>query len=275
LININYKELTRIISVETGLAFSCQHGVRNGEQWFELTPVEYSKSNTFIIRVIIGWRHIEVLFVPGSFSSELLNLMRISSMESKALFKNILNFCQDEGASVFLKVNNKTFDFKDEGLWKEEWINLTFVFRVGQLNLNDDHENRVKNIITAWVSRMASAVLSLIPIEDDEYTNEKYSDGASISVKVNRYERDPRNRAAALSIHGYTCKGCGLLMSDKYGDIATGFIEVHHIVPVSEGGNNYLIDPSRDLLPLCPNCHSIIHRKTPPLTLKELKDILE
>lgn len=50
---------------------------------------------------------------------------------------------------------------------------------------------------------------------------------------------------------------------------------VHHIVPVSQIGLDYVIDPLKDLIPVCPNCHSMLHRKDPPLIPEELKRIVE
>jgi hypothetical protein len=45
------------------------------------------------------------------------------------------------------------------------------------------------------------------------------------------YERDRRNRAAALAIHGYSCKACNSDLSSIYGTAAAGLIEVHHLTP--------------------------------------------
>ena len=63
-------------------------------------------------------------------------------------------------------------------------------------------------------------------------------------------------------------------MVKKYGPIASGFIEIHHKKPLSGIGPDYIINPECDLVPLCPNCHAIIHRQTPELTIDELKEIL-
>jgi len=90
---------------------------------------------------------------------------------------------------------------------------------------------------------------------------------------VNRYERDRRNRAAALAIHGYLCKACDLDMGLRYGPAAAGLIEVHHVTLVSEVGPGYIIDPRNDLLPLCPNCHSVAHRRSPPFSVDELREM--
>ena len=276
--HINPSEIARIVTSETGIGFSERHGINDGEHWINLNPIGHSKSNTFTLRTIIGWRHIEVLFIPGSFSGDLLNMMCNSSENSRNLFVRILKHSQKEGASISLNIGNKSFDFEDSEIWKTYWVNVTIRFRIGQLNLSDDAEINTQSIVRDWISRMAAAVISLMPIERNHreiHDSEHYPEGSSISVQVNRYERDPRNRAAALSIHGFVCKVCNLLMSDIYGDVASGFIEVHHTKPISELGNDYLIDPEKDLLPLCPNCHSIVHRKNPPYTLNELKKIME
>ena len=102
-----------------------------------------------------------------------------------------------------------------------------------------------------------------------------YPEGALRTVQANRYERDRGNRAAAIAIHGTACKGCDLEMGARYGSVATGFVEIHHVTPVSRLGAGYVIDPKRDLLPLCPNCHAVVHRRTPPFTVVELRELLE
>jgi 5-methylcytosine-specific restriction protein A len=56
--------------------------------------------------------------------------------------------------------------------------------------------------------------------------------------------------------------------------LGAGFIQVHHTVPLSSIGTEYVIDPIRDLIPVCPNCHAMLHRKTPPFSIAELRGLL-
>ena len=42
--------------------------------------------------------------------------------------------------------------------------------------------------------------------------------------------------------------------------LGKGFIHVHHIVPIHTIGKGYKVDPSTDLVPVCPNCHAMLHR---------------
>jgi 5-methylcytosine-specific restriction protein A len=66
--------------------------------------------------------------------------------------------------------------------------------------------------------------------------------------------------------------GCGLNFEQTYGEIGRNFIEVHHVKPISEKGGSYEIDPRGDLVPLCPNCHRMIHRgEGAPLSVEELR----
>ena len=60
-----------------------------------------------------------------------------------------------------------------------------------------------------------------------------------------------------------------------YGDIAEGFIHVHHLVPLSAIKEDYQLDPVNDLLPVCPNCHAMLHRRKPPFTPEQLKALMD
>ncbi len=83
-------------------------------------------------------------------------------------------------------------------------------------------------------------------------------------------ERDPRLRADAIKIHGTSCKACGDSFGERYGDWGEVFIEVHHLVPLSEGERH--TDPEKDLVPLCSNCHRMVHLKPSiTLTIEELR----
>jgi 5-methylcytosine-specific restriction endonuclease McrA len=93
---------------------------------------------------------------------------------------------------------------------------------------------------------------------------------------TNTYERNPQLRAAAIRVHGVVCMGCGFNFETKYGGIGAGFIEVHHTKPISSLGGAVSVDPTSDLVVLCSNCHSIVHRKRPsPLSLEALRASIE
>jgi predicted HNH restriction endonuclease len=89
------------------------------------------------------------------------------------------------------------------------------------------------------------------------------------------YERKPKNRALAIDIHGRTCTVCGFNFDEIYGkDYAEGYIQIHHIKPLSEYEGE--IDPETDLVPLCANCHVMAHRRRTIVTsIEELKALIE
>ena len=60
-----------------------------------------------------------------------------------------------------------------------------------------------------------------------------------------------------------------------YGELGSGFIHVHHTTPVSQLTPGYIIDPLTDLVPVCPNCHAMLHKENPPLSVNRLKEMME
>lgn len=100
--------------------------------------------------------------------------------------------------------------------------------------------------------------------------------GSSEKRYVNYYERNPKVRAAAIRIHGTRCMACGFDFESMYGERGKGYIEVHHIVPVSQLDSEILVDPEKDVVVLCANCHRMVHRsKDNVLSLVELKRIIQ
>lgn len=103
--------------------------------------------------------------------------------------------------------------------------------------------------------------------EEEYYSNR--IEGDKIQIYTNRYERNPELRRKAIEIHGTRCRVCNMSFVEKYGEIGEGFIEVHHIKPISEGRRE--VNPKTDMVCLCSNCHRMIHRKQKQvLTVEEL-----
>jgi len=108
----------------------------------------------------------------------------------------------------------------------------------------------------------------------DELPPGTYPEGMPRRVTVNAYERNPIARRACIARHGTRCYVCTLDFAERYGEIGHGFIHVHHLKRIAEVGREYIIDPVKDLLPVCPNCHAMLHRREPLLTIDELKAML-
>lgn len=99
-------------------------------------------------------------------------------------------------------------------------------------------------------------------------------EGTVSQVFVNRYERNRRARSISIAHHGSRCFVCGFDFEKVYGPIGKGKIHVHHLIPLSEIQQEYEVDPVRDLCPVCPNCHLIIHSKREPFTIEEVRKMI-
>jgi hypothetical protein len=110
---------------------------------------------------------------------------------------------------------------------------------------------------------------------DEINEEEKHYEGAKKSVKVNVYERNKGARKKCIEHYGAKCIICGFNFSETYDGIGYGFIHVHHIKPLSEINEEYKVDPINDLIPVCPNCHSVIHKSKEPYTIKEVQNMLK
>ena len=101
-------------------------------------------------------------------------------------------------------------------------------------------------------------------------------EGEKETVTLTKYERNPVARKKCLEAHGTACAVCGIDFGKVYGPEFAGKIEVHHKIPISEIGEEYVIDPVNDLVPVCPNCHTALHSKKGGgvYTVEELKRMM-
>ncbi|MDB5526057.1 MAG: endonuclease [Rhizobium sp.] len=275
------RSLAERISAETGLEFSGREGRDSeGTRWLELQPAGYPPGQTFTLRTLIGWRRLDVHFQPGSFAGDLMSAMGSADETGRRTFRAVLDVCREADAEVALTLNGTSRLPDDSAIWETGWRSFSLGVRKGMLAINEGNVEEDMRQIELWTSRVAAAVLALLPLEVEDEGLEAspevvgLPEGAKVRVETNRYERDRRNRAAALAIHGYSCKACKLDMSERYGAAASGLIEVHHVTPVSHLGEGYIIDPRTDLVPLCPNCHSVAHRRSPPYSIDDLREML-
>ena len=113
----------------------------------------------------------------------------------------------------------------------------------------------------------------LLAEEIDE--QQSYSEGQVRQIKVNAYERDVGARAACISHHGVACAICSTVLASVYGEAAEGLIHVHHLVPLSTTRSSHSVDPVRDMRPVCPNCHAVIHRRRKPYSMADVQRMLQ
>lgn len=117
-------------------------------------------------------------------------------------------------------------------------------------------------------------------IKDDleaERIEESYGLEGKVKYYYSRhYERSPRNRKMAIKRHGLTCFACDFNFEKVYGERGKDFIEIHHINPLSTLEKVIVVAPETDLVPLCANCHRMIHAQNDNvITWQRLREIIK
>lgn len=167
----------------------------------------------------------------------------------KIFFKKIREVCLPNFSSIVIDKNNNTFTFS---LFNNTSIDLN------SINIDLDVSQDIYS--------------------DSNYDIEKPNPNLHIIMKEGttkyylgkKFERNQKLRDNAVSIHGLYCHVCNFNFEDTYGDLGKNFIEIHHKSPLSNTGEIF-VNPKTDLVPLCSNCHRMIHRnKNNVLSVDEL-----
>lgn len=171
----------------------------------------------------------------------------------------------------------------DKEYWKDKKeYNKSINGKFMRLKLIEQLHNEKLNLINLKINGLNAAPQGPIKIKPKllEYINSNFSDdnqteifpemlgntivdyeGVKKLVLVNKYERSSIARKKCIDFHGLDCKVCGMNFLKKYGEIGNDFIHIHHLTPIHKIGKQYKIDYKTDLIPVCPNCHSMLHRK--------------
>ncbi|WP_017305457.1 HNH endonuclease [Spirulina subsalsa] len=157
------------------------------------------------------------------------------------------------------------------------WNNLGYHFGLQLGKCSDSEIQAAYNFLAQeyQINSSGSKILNLTNIYPDEVTSEEvFREGAVRQVSVNAYERDSKARQKCIDYYGTSCSVCSFNFGEFFGELGEGFIHVHHLRPISEIGEEYEVDPVKDLRPVCPNCHAMIHSHRPPLKIEELQALL-
>jgi 5-methylcytosine-specific restriction protein A len=232
-------------------------------------------TNSFSLVMSRSWKTTQIRFQPDNFAGDVVKYLCDQININRVQLQEAIEANQQNYSSITLEIDGRAFsgtsnNFSDKPSLTFEVETLTSESSIQYGLLNEQEEKIVKFAI--------SLIASILPIEKVSFRHADevlgYPEGAVSQVLVNKYERDPRNRRAAISIHGNSCLACGFNFREKYGDLGDDYIVVHHTVPVSQMGNDYVVDPANDLITLCANCHAMVHRHDPPISAADLRKIL-
>lgn len=255
------------------------------EPQIEIRPAN-SNQALFNLKLIFQNRiRLSMELKPQRFSANMVRSMGKASSEQKNAFISFCKLMNDDGAKITFRINEEKTDPLCWEKWPAEWKSIDFRVTIIPVFFLGEDAPDYETTSMKWGGLMTGSVLSLLDVVPQSDNNdiskiedakvEGYAEGNRIRVLTNRYERNPTNRLLCLKKYGYKCQICGFDFEEKYGTIGKSFIHVHHIVPISAVGSDYVVDPLRDLIPVCPNCHAMLHTSNPPLLPEELKKHLK
>lgn len=213
---------------------------------------------------------------PQKYAANMLDEMQHASKEKQKVFLRYLQLFSEKKAKVEMLINQTLRNPEDPMIWTNVWNQINI--RATQIYISDEETDEKSDLdnIVEWSKLGVGSMLSLLRIVDIEHDNQwgSYAEGRARQALINRYERNPANRELCLAVNGYICKVCDFNFEKNYGEIGHNFIHVHHIKKVSSFGGEYFLDPVKDLIPVCPNCHAMLHRTDPPMYPELLKEII-
>lgn len=225
-------------------------------QSFYLT-VQYSEAD-----------RLTIVCEPDKYGVSFVETISDSTKEQRESFCKYWEKLSILNSKMEISLNNRIITPKDFCDFDEPWKKIRIRFTKIPF-YNEETENKTEKLID-YIELVCAMVLSLCTIS---FTGEV--EGNQKLLVSKQYERNPINRKLCLMLKGYKCAVCGFDFEQFYGPLGKNYIEVHHLIPVSMMGPNYQVDYSKDLVPLCSNCHSMVHRKSPPYTVEELIDIIK
>lgn len=210
---------------------------------------------------------------PQKYAAAMLADMQHADKEKIGVFLKYVETMRNLNAKVEMSINQTLCKEINEEVWGQVWKNLKI--RISVIPESASRRDSETMLFVDWAQYTTGMMLSLLNIEKLDVVDKIYLEGGRMQVLTNRYERNPVNRQLCLIANGYTCKICGFDFEKQYGTLGRKFIHVHHIEKVSTYETAYCINPETDLIPVCPNCHAMLHREDPPLSPEKLIEIIE
>ena len=247
------------------------------EPVFRVTP---DKGNSRLFNISGAFKNktrLELTFEPQEYAMQMVQEMSKADEQKRRVFCAYASQIAEKKAKLSLLINNNPVDPQQYTSWPKEWQKFSFKILIWPIEYNENDRPDYYRTVEKWLPiamGMALSLLNVVKIDDDESPRGAV-EGKRFDVVTNRYERNPLNRVLCLAKYGYVCQVCGFDFEKTYGEIGHEFIHVHHLIPVSQMGENYCVNPTEDLIPVCPNCHAMLHRENPPIKPEKLKQIIE
>jgi len=141
------------------------------------------------------------------------------------------------------------------------------------------HDGARLRLTAAAIRKSASGIAEISAAYGSGHDDDEFPEG---KILTRLHQRKERNRRAAdrkkkkvlQETNRLACEACGFDFAASYGDLGYGFAECHHTVPIAELTEDHRTRLA-DLAILCANCHRMIHKSRPMLTIQALRAIIE
>ena len=272
---IDTVHLSRALTERFGLEVEASASVLNNGQKIIISPAGIEHTISFRVELHLGWRTVSAAFIPGNYASGLVAEIKGATPAQKAAFSVFSESLKSKGAQVCLLLDSNQVDASSPISWPKNWNTIHISMKkIGVLVEKLSGYNFKATF--PWATGFFGLALALLPLEEiDESTDDGGKEGAELFQLIRKYERSRINRAACIEIHGVSCKICGFDFGERFGNLGEGFIHIHHVVPLAEMRGSYSINPGKDLIPVCPNCHAMLHRRSPALAPEQLLQLLK
>lgn len=254
----------------TGLGLEVTRIESAGGAFHAIRPVEVGETPSFSISLSHNAAWADATFLPDTFSGGLVRRMSEKILPAPKIWTDLVEDGVGLGVETGIWINGAkvTPDELPPEVWRE--IEIDCRARLSR----SDGPRGLDGALARAAGLCLGLLLSALEVERVGEVEAGLPEGAKTQVSVNKYERNPVNRYRCIQHHGHVCWVCEFQFQSRYGVLGADFIEVHHIVPVSQMSAGYVVDPLSEMVPLCSNCHSMVHRHDPPLRPEELRRLI-
>ena len=254
---LNIDQISKTVQDTSGILIDVNLERLPDQDIINFRPHGFTLNRGIRIESSLKWRTLNSALFFEDYAQDVVDHI-ISKKERIDIFKDIINSYEqgdkkrvisykiDDSGSIELRIEESPIDVSTKS--------------------PEDH-------IAKQCIDILNAILVFFDLKEAEQIHSGLPEGASTTVEVNKYERSRINRSACVNHYGPICQACNFNFEETFGEIGKGYIHVHHIIPVSEMGGEYVLNPIKDLIPLCPNCHAMVHRNEPPFSIDELRII--
>lgn len=247
----------------------------HGSMDFSVRMLDLPKPYGFEIAITENFLNWELNLKFDDFSKGLFEKFSENFNNSTEVFLEYIKIADEKSKKFTFEVNHESILSSEPS---NDWDSIDFKMTRTFTNLDDAPKVLDSTLLDSFAILLPLA--GIVSLEEDEgevasELDEGFKEeGKKVTHACAKYERSRFNRRICLNHYGYRCAVCGLVLGEKYGEAGRNVIHVHHLTPVSLMNGPKVLNPIKDLVPLCPNCHNVAHTKLPPYTPEELRNFL-